>query len=203
MLAIANRGNYQENLPSLGLLALAITLAVYLLNLSGYMHPPVYIMGAVLLFGGVLQIVIGFWSHKQGRVCSACALLPLGIFWLSLISYEFFPAIGLGTHPNQLTMFFYLSLWGLFLATLFLGSFRQSVAIQTLYGLMMFSFSALAMDHLRADNIFMIIGCCTGIAASVVALYIALAENLNHLFHRTLLPMGEWSCFEKNTEGEE
>ncbi len=200
MSAVANCGAYQENLPGLGLVALAITLAVYLLNLSGYFHPPVCVTGAVLLSGGVLQLLIGLWSHKQGRACSACALLPLGIFWLSLISYEVFPEIGLGSHPSQFTMFSFLSLWGVFLAILFLGSFRQSVAIQTLYGLMMFSFLALAMDHLRTDNVFMIIGCCAGIAASAVAFYIALAENLNYLFRRTLLPMGEWSCFEENSE---
>jgi succinate-acetate transporter protein len=197
MSAVASRVVCQDNLPSLGLLALAVTLSTYILNLSDYYHPPVCVTGAILLFGGAVQLLIGVWSHKQGRVCSACALLPLGIFWLSLISYEVFPAIGLGSHPNQITMFSFLSLWGLFLAVLFLGSFRQSVAIQTLYGFMMFSFAALAMDHLRADNVFLLIGCSTGIIASLVALYIALAENMNHLFKRTLLPLGAWSCFEE------
>jgi len=197
MSVVANRVVYQDNLPSIGLLALAVTLAAYILKLSNYYQPPVCVTGGILLFGGGLQLLLGVWSHKQGRTSSACALLPLGIFWLSLISYEVFPTIGLGAHPSQATMFSFLSLWGLFLAVLFLGSFRQSVAIQTLYGFMMFSFAALGMDHLRADNVFLIIGCGTGIAASLVALYIALAENLNHLFGRTVLPLGEWSCFEE------
>ena len=196
MSAVANRVVSQDNLPSLGLLSLAVTLAAYILNLSDYYQPPVCVTGTILLFGGGLQLFLGVWSHKQGRVCSACALLPLGIFWLSLISYEVFPALGLGSHPNPVTMFSFLSLWGLFLAVLFLGSFRQSVAIQTLYGFMMFSFAALAMDHLRADNVFLLIGCSTGIIASLVALYIALAKNINQLFKRRLLPLGEWSCFE-------
>jgi succinate-acetate transporter protein len=195
MSAVANHVVHQDNLPSIGLLALAVTLAAYILKLSNYYQPPVCVTGAILLFGGGLQLFLGVWSHKQGRTRSACALLPLGIFWLSLISYEIFPTIGLGAQPDPVTMFSFLSLWGLFLAVLFLGSFRQSVAIQALYGFMMFSFVALGMDHLRDDNIFLMIGCGTGIAASLIALYIALAENLNHLFGRTLLPLGKWSRF--------
>jgi len=194
---VANHIDYKDSLPSLGLFSLAITLAVYILNLSQYYNPPAYVTGGILLSGGIIQLGLGVWSHQKGRVCSACTLFPLGIFWLSLMSYDVFPSVGLGTHPNQITMFSFLSLWGLFLTVLFLGSFRQSVAIQTLYGFMMFSFAALAMDHLRADNVFLLIGCGTGIIASLVAFYIALAKNINGLFKREILPLGEWSCFEE------
>ncbi len=189
--AVANRTVYQDSLPSIGLLSLAVTFVVYILNLSGIYRLPIGVIGVILLVGGGLQLLIGAWSHKQGRTCSACALLPLGIFWLSLISYEVFPAIGLGAHPNDITMFSFFGLWGLFLAILFIGSFRQSVAIRTLYGAMMLSFTALAVDHLRADNVFLMIGCSSGIIASLVALYIALAKNINQLFKRRLLPLGE------------
>ena len=190
MLAVASRAVYQDNLPSIGLLSLAVTLAVYILNLSDVCRLPILVTGGILLVGGCLQLLTGVWSHSQGRACSACALLPLGIFWLSLIGYEIFPVIGLGSHPSQITMFFFLSLWGLFLAILFLGSFRQSVAIRVLYGFMMFSFTALAIDHLRADNVFLLIGCGTGIIASLVALYIVLAQNCNRLVKRKVLPLG-------------
>lgn len=192
-MSVAVNRNYQDTLPSIGLLALAATLAIYILSLSESYRPPLFITGAILLCGGCLQLLIGIWSQKHGRVSSARALLPLGIFWLSLISYEIFPAMGLGQHPSSMTMFSFLSLWGLFLAILFLGSFRQSVAIQALYGFMMFSFAALAMNHLRADHIFLLIGCGTGILASLVALYIVLAQNYNRLAGRKVLPLGEWS----------
>lgn len=192
-MSVAVNRNYQDNLPSIGLLALASTLAVYILSLSESYRPPLYITGTILLCGGCLQLLIGIWSQKHGCVSSARALLPLGIFWLSLISYEIFPAMGLGQHPNSVTMFSFMSLWSFFLAFLFLGSFRQNVAIKTLYGFMMFSFAALAMDHLKSDNVFLLVGCGTGILASLVALYIVLAQNYNRLAGRKVLPLGEWS----------
>lgn len=180
-----------DTFPSIGLLALASTLVVYVLSLSESYSPPLCITGTILLCGGCLQLLIGIWSQKHGQASSASALLPLGLFWLSLISYEVFPALGLGIHPNSVTMFSFMSLWGLFLTILFLGSFRQSIAIQALYGFMVFSFFALAIDHLRSDNLFLLIGCGAGILASLVALYIVLAQNYNRLVGRKVLPLGE------------
>ena len=190
-MSVAVNRNYQDNLPSIGLLALASTLAIYILSLSESYRPPLFITGAILLCGGALQLLIGLWSQKHGRASSARVLLPLGIFWLSLISYEIFPALGLGQQPNQVTMFSFMSLWAFFLAILFVGSFRQSIATQALYGFMMFSFAALAMDHIRAEHVFLLIGCATGILASLVALYTALAQNYNRLAGRKVLPLGE------------
>ncbi len=176
--------------PSLGLLALAATLGFYMFSqLDGY-RPPILLTGSILLAGGAVQLLTGISSRQQGRVEAAVTLLPLGIFWLSLISYQVFPALGLGRQPNALTMFSFLSLWGLFMAVRFLGSFRQSLAVQILYGTMMFSFLALAMDYLRTDQVFLIIGCTTGILASGVAGYMALAQFWRQLAGREILPLG-------------
>ncbi len=132
----------QHRYPAVGLLALAITLTVYVLNQIEICRPSALYVGLVLVTGGGIQLFSGgVRSHQQGRSYAAATMLPLGIFWLSLISYDIFPELGLGRHPNSITMFSYLSLWGgMFMALLFLGSFRQNIAIQTLYGSMMFSF---------------------------------------------------------------
>lgn len=192
----------QVRLPSMGLLALAASLAIYILSQIDVYRPPVFLTGAILVLGGSMLLLAGIRSQQQGRSYAAATLLPLGIFWLSLISYEVFPELGFGHHPNSITMFSYLSLWGLFLAILFLGSFRQNLAIQMLYGAMMFSFLALAMDHLRSDQVFLLLGCVTGVFASVVAVYIAFAQFLNPFFGRDLLPLGQWCCAEE-IDGEE
>ncbi len=187
----------QDKLPNFGLLALASTLAIYVFSLIEPYRPPVFLTGAVFLFGGGIQLLSGIRSQQQGRVYAAATLLPLGIFWLSLISYEIFPELGLGRHPNSITMFSFLSLWGLFAALLFLGSFRQNLAAQTLYGTMMFSFLALAMDHLRDDQVFLLLGCITGIFASFVAVYMVVAQSCNHFVGREVLPLGHWYVAEE------
>jgi hypothetical protein len=181
----------QHRYPVVGLVALAVTLSVYVLNQFETWRPSALSVGLVLLAGGGVQLFAGVRSHQQGRIYAAATMLPLGIFWLSLISYDIFPELGLGRHPNSITMFSYLSLWGLFVAILFLGSFRQNLTVQTLYGSMMFSFLALAMDHLRGDQVFLVIGCFMGSFASVVAVYMAFAQFYNEWTGRTVLPLGE------------
>lgn len=180
----------QQRYPAIGLLALAITLTVYVLNQIEICRPSALSVGLVLVTGGGIQLFSGVRSHQQGRSYAAATMLPLGIFWLSLISYDIFPELGLGRHPNSITMFSYLSLWGMFMALLFLGSFRQNIAIQTLYGSMMFSFLALAMDHIRDDQVFLVLGCSMGGFASVVAVYMAFAQIYNDRVGREKLPLG-------------
>lgn len=181
----------QDNLPTTGLLALAVTLTIYILNLIEPCKPPVHITGIILLGGGCIQLLAGIRSQQQGQAYAAATLLPLGIFWLSLISFEISPQLGIGRHPNSITMFSFMSLWGLFVAILFLASFRQNTAIQTLYGSMMFFFLALAMDHLRDDQVFLFLGCSVGMFASLVAIYMVIAQAYNRIRGREVLPLGE------------
>ena len=148
--------------------------------------------GIVLVSAGIIQLTCGMRSQQQGNPRVAATLLPFGLFWLSLISYEVFPELGIGRHPNAITMFSYLSLWALFAAVLFLGSFRRSLAVQTLYGAIMCSLLALSMNHLRDDQIFLLLGCLCGFVASMTAFYIAIAQSLNGYKGRSVLPLGHW-----------
>ena len=193
----------RDSLPNLGLLALAALLVVYLLNQFETCRPPLLCTGGVLFTGGLLLLLLGVRSQQSGRNYAAAALLPLGLFWLSLISYEVFPEFGLGRHPDGITMFAYLSLWGMFMAVLFLGSFRQNPVVQALYGTMMFSFLALAMDHLRNDQVFLALGSLTGLGAGCVALYLALAQYLEERCGFPVLPLGSGCCAaeEKDRDG--
>ncbi len=190
-MTISIASDNQERFPCLGLLALAGTLVVYVLSQMDGWQPPLLLTAIALIGGGCVQLVVGLRSQMAGRVRSAVTLLPLGIFWLSLISYQVFPRFGIGQTPNSVTMFSFLSLWGLFMALLFLGSFRQSLAVQVLYGAMMFSFLALAMDNLRDDQVFLFVGCLTGMMASCVAAYMFCAQFLQWFTGRDILPLGE------------
>ncbi|MDA3904207.1 MAG: acetate uptake transporter [Desulfuromusa sp.] len=183
----------QDRLPTLGLLALAVTLVAYIFSQIEPFNPPIYLTGAILLGGGCTQLLLGIRSQQQGHAYAAATLLPLGIFWLSLFSYEIAPQLGVGRHPDPVTMFSFMSLWGLFISIIFLASFRQSVAIQALYGAMMFFFLALAMDYLRADRVFLFVGSGTGIFASLVAAYMVIAQTCNQVRGRVILPLGEWA----------
>lgn len=176
--------------PSPALVALALSLTVYLLSLLGAYQPPALLTGIVLVSGAVVQLMYALYGHQQGDSRTAATFLPFGIFWLSLVSYNVFPELGLGRHPNDLTMFSYLSLWGFFVAILFLGSFRRSLAVQVLFGTLLFSLLSLSMNHLRGDRVFLGIGCLCGFLSAFAAVYIAVAQTVNRQLRRYVVPLG-------------
>lgn len=181
----------QENLPTVGLLGLGVGLAAYISCQSGAFDQSTCWIALALLIAGVLQIFSSLRYQHQGRSHAAATFLPFGIFWLSIIGYQIFPKLGVGQAPNNIAMFSYLSLWALFVAIIFLASFRQNVAVLWLYGSMMMSFMALAADQLRADHIFLIIGCIGGFMAAFFALYICLAQFSQDCLGYRILPLGE------------
>ncbi|MFO7576286.1 MAG: acetate uptake transporter [Pelovirga sp.] len=189
-MSVATSSLPAAEMPGPALLALAASLTFYLLSLLGTYRPPALVTGAVLVCGAAVQLLYGLRSQQKGDPQAAATLLPFGIFWLSLISYDIFPELGFGRHPNAITMFSFLSLWGLFVAILFLGSFRRSVAVQTFYGALMCSLLALSMNHLRNDQVFLVLGCLCGFLAALAATYIAVAQTVNDCAGRKVLPLG-------------
>lgn len=176
--------------PSPALAALALSLAIYLLSLLGSYRPPALLTGIILVCGAVVQLMYALYSRQRGDSRTAAIFLPFGIFWLSLVSYSVFPELGLGRHPNAITMFSYLSLWGFFVAILFLGSFRRSLAVQIFFGSLVFSLLSLSMNHLRDDQVFLFIGCLCGFFSSLTAVYIAVAQAVNKRLQRYIVPLG-------------
>lgn len=181
-----------QELPGPALIALAVALLTYSASLLEPWQPPVPVTGFVLGGAATIQLFYGLRSRQQGQSQIAATLLPFGLFWLSLISYEVYPALGIGRHPDAITMFSYLSLWAMFSAILFLGSFRRSIALQGLYGAVMCTLLALSMNYLRDDRVFLWIGCGCGLLASTIALYMALAQFLNNRSGREVLRLGHW-----------
>lgn len=176
--------------PSPALAALALSLTIYLLSLLGTPRPPALLTGIILVCGAVVQLMYALFSQQKGDSRSAAIFLPFGVFWLSLVSYQVFPELGLGRHPNAITMFSYLSLWGGFVAILFLGSFRRSLAVQVFFGSLLFSLLSLSMNYLRDDLVFLYIGCFCGFFSSLAALYIAAAQIVNQRLQRYMVPLG-------------
>ncbi len=180
-------------LPSLGLLALSVTLMTYSIGHIGPIKPPPTSMGTVLLLGGILQIYSSLSTRQTGQHCATTiGMLPLGLFWLSLVGLEIFPELGFGSIPGPSTMVAYLSMWGFYASLLFLNSFRQNHALQTLFGGLMICLLLLALGALRENPVFLISGGVAGLVAGLAAGYTGLAQLCNQGVGRTVLPLGQW-----------
>ena len=182
----------QHKIPSLGLLALAMTVSSYAFSQIKLLQMPVTSLGTVLLIGGGLQILAGLHSHADGNAAARTTLVSLGLFWLSLIGFEIFPELGFGRHPSPVAMVAYLSMWGFFAALLFLGSFQQNHALQLVYGALMICLLLLAMGTLKENPLLLLFGSLAGIICGLAAGCTALAQLYRQWFRRTRLPLGNW-----------
>jgi len=184
---MSNRAPTVNFLPGLGLLALALTLFTYSLGQTGLVHPPAGSLATVLLLGGGLQLLAGFQARND---YAGAVLLPIGLFWLSLIGFEVFPLLGFGRQPQPAVMVAYLSMWGFFAAVLFLGSFRQSRVLQLVFGALMCCLLLLALGRLHGNPALLIGGGVAGIISALSAGYTALAQLRNQGAGRRILPLG-------------
>jgi succinate-acetate transporter protein len=186
--------NFSCTLPPLGLLALAPTISLYPLSRADILHISPSLLGLILILGGATQISAGLDARRNGNHSGAATLIPLGLFWLSLLGLYIFPALGLGARPSAVAMTSYLSLWGLFAAILYLGSFRQSRIIRLLFGAMMISLLALGLAEIRGNTVFLQCAAIAGTASGLAALYAGLARSLNRRMQRTIMPLRGWQA---------
>jgi len=81
-------------------------------------------------------------------------------------------------------------MWGFFAAILFLASFRQSRALQLVFGALMCCFLLLALGRLHGNQALLIGGGTAGIISALSAAYTALAQLCNQGAGRRVLPLG-------------
>jgi succinate-acetate transporter protein len=177
--------------PALGFLALAPTVLLFTLNHAGLIGLDPVALTFVLLVGGATQVVAGLQSRQAGKMASAAAFIPLGLFWFSMVGFCQLPALGVGRAPSSLTLMIYFSMWALFAAILYLGSFRQSRVQQLVFSLLMISLLLLAVSEIRNNAVFSSAAAVAGILCGLAALYNGVAKGVNRGLGRYLLPVGK------------
>ena len=177
--------------PVLGYLALAPTVGLFTLSHSGAIQIDPVVMTFVLLIGGAMQIVAGLKARQSGQLASAAAFIPLGLFWLSMLGLYQLPAMGIGQASAPLNMLIYLTMWGLFVAILYLGSFQQNRALQLVFSMLMISLLLMAVSEIRDNQVFDSAAAAAGVVSGLAALYTGLAKCVNQGLGRVLLPVGQ------------
>ncbi len=186
--------------PGLGYIALAPTVALFTLNHAGATRIAPEIMTFVLLIGGAMQIIAGLQARRNGQFASAAAFIPLGLFWFSMVGFYQFPAMGIGHIASPLNMLIYLTMWGLFVAILYLGSFQQSRALQLVFSMLMISLLLMAISEIRDNQVFDSAAATAGVVSGLAAFYTGLAKWVNDGLGRVLLPIGQVSSLDAEVE---
>jgi uncharacterized protein len=87
-------------------------------------------------------------------------------------------------------MGWYLFLWGLFSFFMFIGTLRSVRALQFVFATLVILFWLLAIGDWTGETAVTHVAGWVGIVCGFSAFYTAMAEVLNEVYERTVLPLG-------------
>jgi succinate-acetate transporter protein len=179
------------NPAPLGLLGFGMTTILLNLHNAGFYELNSMVLAMGICYGGAAQIVAGFMEWKKGNTFAATAFLSYGFFWLSLVTLVILPKLGLSSASNPTAMGAYLAIWGFFTAVMFVGTLRLHRAGQIVFGSLAILFFLLAIGEFAgASTGFKHATGYEGIFCGLSAMYAGLAQVLNELFGKIVLPLG-------------
>jgi succinate-acetate transporter protein len=179
------------NPAPLGLLGFGMTTVLLNLHNAGFYELNSMILAMGLCYGGAAQIVAGIMEWRKGNTFATTAFVSYGLFWVSLVALIVLPKLGWATASSDTAMAAYLFMWGLFTAVMFIGTFRLHVAGQVVFGSLTILFFLLAFgDFTNASPGFKHFTGYEGIFCGFSAIYAGLAQVLNELYGKVILPLG-------------
>ena len=187
--AIAN--DTTANPAPLGLLGFGMTTILLNFHNAGFYPLDSMILAMGLFYGGLAQLIVGLLEWKKGNTFGTTAFASYGVFWLTLVALIILPKTSLGiAGPDKQTMGTFLALWGVFTFLMFIGTLRLNRALQAVFGSLTVLFILLALgDWFQAESITRIAG-WEGILCGATAIYAAMAQVLNEVYGKVVMPLG-------------
>ena len=146
--------------------------------------------GVALMYGGIAQILAGMWEFRAGNTFGATAFTSYGAFWLSFWALVQFYAGGLteaGAAGKAIGL--YLIAWGIFSLYMFVATFRISVGLVVVFGLLVITFALLGIGDAGEHADIRKAGGYFGLATAAAAWYCSFAGVLKSTFGRAVLPV--------------
>ena len=181
------------NPAPLGLLGFGMTTVLLNLHNAGFYELNSMILAMGICYGGTAQIIAGIMEWKNRNTFATTAFISYGFFWLSLVVLvllpKFEPTAKLATDETAKAA--YLAMWGVFTAVMFIGTLRLNRALQFVFASLTILFFLLAYgDITGASAGFKHFTGYEGIICGLSAIYTGLAQVLNEVYGRTVLPLG-------------
>jgi succinate-acetate transporter protein len=179
------------NPAPLGLLGFGMTTVLLNLHNAGFYELNSMVLAMGICYGGAAQIIAGIMEWRKSNTFAATAFISYGFFWLSLVTLIVLAKLGWGAPSDETAMAAYLAIWGVFTAVMFVGTLRLNLALQVVFGSLAILFFLLAVgDFTGASAGFKHATGYEGIFCGLSAMYAGLAQVLNELFGKSVLPLG-------------
>jgi succinate-acetate transporter protein len=179
------------NPAPLGLFGFGMTTVLLNLHNAGFFDMNTMILAMGLCYGGAAQVIAGIMEWKKNNTFGTTAFISYGAFWFSLVILILLPKVDASLKPSADAMAAYLFMWGIFTLGVFLGTFRLNVALQFVFGSLTLLFFLLAFgDFSHTGTVFKILTGYEGIFCGLCAFYTGMAQVLNEVYGKTVLPIG-------------
>jgi succinate-acetate transporter protein len=177
------------NAGALGLCAFGLTTLALMLHNNGLYGMNTMILAMGMFYGGIVQLLVGALEWKHGNTFGTVAFASYGAFWLSFCFMLMLPAFGLAA-PDAAAVGWFMALWTVFTFAMFVGTLRIAKALQLVFGLGTIGFALLALNDLTGIEVLGDIAAVVGVLLGCSALYAGLAEVLNEVYGKVILPIG-------------
>lgn len=178
------------NPAPLGLFGFGMTTVLLNLHNAGLFGLDAMILGMGIFYGGITQIIAGIMEWKKNNTFGTVAFTSFGFFWLTLIALIVLPKMGLADEASKGAMVAYLFLWGLFTFILFIGTLKLNRATQIVFASLTILFWLLSLGNAIDSILITRIAGYEGILCGCSAIYAAMAQVLNEVYGKTVLPLG-------------
>lgn len=179
------------NPAPLGLLGFGMTTVLLNIHNAGFFELNSMIMGMGIFMGGIAQIFAGLQEWKKNNTFGATAFTAYGSFWLSLVALWLIPKTGFGAEykSSEVAVGFYLLMWGLFTLFMFIGTLKINTTLQVIFSSLTVLFFLLAISDFTGNKSIRILAGWVGIFCGLSAFYGCVAQVLNEVYGRTVLPI--------------
>ena len=180
-----------SNPAPLGLLGFGMTTVFLNLHNAGLYELNSMIIGMGIFVGGLAQVIAGVQEWKKNNTFGATAFTAYGFFWISLVTIWLLPRTAMGAElkTSENAMGWYLLMWGIFTLGMFIGTLKLSRTLQIVFGTLVILFFLLAIGDFTGNKGIKTIAGYEGIVCGLSAIYGCLAQILNEVYKRQLLPL--------------
>jgi len=174
------------NPAPLGLLGFGMTTLLLNLYHAMFIEMSIMIVAMGFALGGLAQIIAGVFELKQGNTFGGTAFTAYGLFWWSLIFIMLNP-LEVMDEADEISMGFYLLLWGVFTLFMYIGTLKQNRAIQVVFLTLTILFFGLAVFNFTDIEIIGLVSGFVGIICGATAVYTSMGLMLKEVYGREIL----------------
>ena len=181
----------RANPAPLGLMGFGMTTVLLNLHNAGFFEVGAMIIAMGFFYGGMAQVFAGIMEFRKANTFGTTAFTSYGLFWISLGLIWILETSGfIGEDTNYLA--WYLAMWGVFTAYMFIGTLKLNRALQVVFGTLTILFFLLAIGRWADSEVITKIAGWEGIFCGLSAIYAAALDGIRDQVRDAMPASTEW-----------